>query len=58
MKNYEIMEATFPGVNTEIILKKFMGIDDIRYNLILGEKDEIPFNRPKDAMQGNHLGGR
>jgi hypothetical protein len=36
-----------------------MRIDDNKIdNLILGEKDETPFNRPKDAMQGNHLGGR
>jgi hypothetical protein len=58
MKIYEMIGSIFPGVDTEIILKKFLGIDDKRDNLILGEKDEIAFNRPKDAVQGNHLGGR
>ena len=36
-----------------------MRIDDKgKDNLIMGEKDETPFNRPKDVMQGNHLGRR
>ncbi len=59
MKIYEMIGSIFPGVDTEIILKKFLGIDDKeKGNLIMGEKDETPFNRPNDVMQGNHLGGR